>query len=84
MMQAVPSFMGMPSQPLPVRPSQREAAAAPQGKGYPQGAAHGSTLRQTYNFSGDPEKHPKVVDTSSSSGDEAASTHVISIAARGR
>ena len=87
MMQALPSFMGMPSQPLPVRPSQRDAAAAPQGRGDPQGAAHGvnkgSTLRQTYNFLGDPEKHPKLVDTSSSSGDGAASTHVISIAAKG-
>ena len=54
---------------MPVRPSQRDAAAAdPQGKAsVPEKK---STLRQTYNFLADPEKHPKL-DNTSSSGDDA-------------
>ena len=68
-MQALPRSMGVPAQAMPVRPSQRDAAAADaQGKAsVPQKK---STLRQTYNFLADPEKHPKLAKTPSS-GDNA-------------
>lgn len=68
--QMLPRSMGIPAQALPVRPSQRDAAAAsPYGKADHKGAADGPekkpTLRQTYNLLADPEKHPKLSDTTS-------------------
>lgn len=75
-MQAVPSSMGLPAQPMPQRPSQRDAAPGAQGKPAAKpnddDNAKGSTLRQSYAFLSDPEKRPSLVDTSSS-GDSAAS-----------
>ena len=72
-MQALPRSMGLPAQAMPVRPSQRDAAAAGQsGQADPKGAADGPekkpTLRQTYNTQADPEKQPNLSHNSASGG----------------
>lgn len=69
--QALPRSMALPAQAMPVRPSQRDAAAAGQpgkaeNKEAPDGPEKKPTLRQTYNSQADPEKQPKLSHNSPS------------------